>query len=155
MVRRRYISCHLGDTFPVGCAFSDKNVYSNTFVSNPDFDHVLYSSKCGIYTPNCGLDSLLLSFGHDEYLYQVLKDSNLPPEALGIIRFHSFYPWHSQGAYSHFMDPEGKDAMVLKWVREFNKYDLYSKSNALVDVSAVKVYYQELIAEFLPEDILW
>lgn len=66
-----------------------------------------------------------MSFGHDEYLYQVLKHHKvsvlalrgavdarrqaigavqgcrLPPEALYMIRYHSFYPWHTKGDYAH------------------------------------------------------
>ena len=30
----------------------------------------------GIYEPGCGLDNVLLSWGHDEYLYHVLKDQS-------------------------------------------------------------------------------
>ena len=39
-----------------------------------------------------------------EYLYQVLVGNGcpLPPEALYIIRFHSFYAHHQQNAYAHF-----------------------------------------------------
>ena len=42
-----------------------------------------------MYEPNCGLDQLLMSWGHDEYLYQLLKfnGAKLPDEALYMIRF--------------------------------------------------------------------
>lgn len=41
-----------------------------------------------MYMPNCGLDNLMMSWGHDEYLYRVLKHNNssLPEEALTMIR---------------------------------------------------------------------
>ena len=32
----------VGDTFPVGCAYSDKIVYSEFFAANPDFKNELY-----------------------------------------------------------------------------------------------------------------
>lgn len=52
--------------------------------------------------PGCGLDKVMLSWGHDEYLYHICKkQSTLPDEALAMIRYHSFYPWHREGAYMH------------------------------------------------------
>ena len=87
----------VGDTFPVGCQFSEKIVFrQTTFDANPDLLHPIYSSKYGIYKANAGLDQCLMSWGHDEYLYRVLinhPDCRLPDEALYIIRYHSFYPW--------------------------------------------------------------
>src|SRR5437773_546397 len=65
--------CVVGDTFPVGCAFSEKIVFPEFFADNPDSSDPRYRSACGIYTPGCGLDSVQLSWGHDEYLYQVVK----------------------------------------------------------------------------------
>ena len=92
----------------------------------------------GIYTPHCGLDNLLLSWGHDEYLYHVVKDQSLlPAEALAMIRYHSFYPWHREGAYRHFMNE--KDWQMLEAVKEFNPYDLYSKSDAPPVAEKLKV----------------
>ena len=86
-----------GDTFPVGCQFSDQIVYRNaTFQNNPDLNHEIYSTKYGMYTPNCGLDKCMMVWGHDEYLYRVLANHptcTLPDESLYIIRYHSFYPW--------------------------------------------------------------
>ncbi len=70
-----------------------------------------------------------MSWGHDEYLYRVLvhNGSTLPREGLYMIRFHSFYPWHTGGDYSNLASEE--DEQMLRWVREFNKYDLYTKSS--------------------------
>jgi inositol oxygenase len=110
----------VGDTFVVGCQWSDNIVYrEESFVGNPDGKHPIYSTKYGIYQPNVGLENLMLSWGHDEYLYQVLKHnkSTLPPQALNIIRFHSFYPWHSSGDYEYLMKPE--DEETKKWVLTF------------------------------------
>src|SRR5438105_9818073 len=137
----------VGDTFPVGCAFSDTIVFPEFFEANPDTAVPEYQTACGIYTEGCGLDRVDLSWGHDEYLYQVVKEF-LPPEALAMIRFHSFYPWHKEGAYTCLMDDH--DRAMLPWVREFNPYDLYSKSAERPDVAALRPYYEELIAEHFP-----
>lgn len=40
-----------------------------------------------------------------QYLYRVCKEqSSLPEEGLAMIRYHSFYPWHREGAYTHLME---------------------------------------------------
>ena len=54
------------DTFPVGCRFSDKNIYPETFSLNPDSNNKRLITECGIYAPRCGLENVLLSWGHDE-----------------------------------------------------------------------------------------
>lgn len=146
--------CVVGDTFPVGCKFSDKIVYGEpSFAKNPDTQDSRYNTEYGMYKPGCGLENVMLSFGHDEYLYNVLKDSKLPKEALAMIRFHSFYPWHREGAYDWMMSEEDKG--MKEWVLKFNPYDLYSKSDDLVDVEAAKAYYKELIDEYIPGEIAW
>ncbi|PGH21399.1 hypothetical protein AJ80_03316 [Polytolypa hystricis UAMH7299] len=144
----------VGDTFPVGCAFDDRIIYtSDSFKRNPDYGHEIYGTKYGIYTPGCGMDNVMLSWGHDEYLYHVVKDqSTLPPEALAIIRYHSFYPWHSAGAYMGFMDEH--DKQMLEAVQAFNPYDLYSKSDEIPKVEDLKDYYLELIDEYFPQRVI-
>ncbi|KAH7887195.1 DUF706-domain-containing protein [Phlebopus sp. FC_14] len=144
----------VGDTFVVGCAFSDKNIYPDTFVNNPDFGDAVYSTEYGIYEPHCGLDNVMVSWGHDEYLYHVVKDqSTLPEEALAMIRYHSFYPWHRENAYTHLMN--AKDVEALAAVRAFNPYDLYSKSDEPCDPEKLRPYYEGLIAKFFPPELDW
>ena len=60
----------VGDTFPVGCAFDERIIYPGTFENNPDSKDPVYSTSNGIYSPGCGMDNIMLSWGHDEYLYQ-------------------------------------------------------------------------------------
>ncbi|CAO3591097.1 unnamed protein product [Absidia cylindrospora] len=141
----------VGDTFPVGCQVSPKVVYSKYFALNPDTQKY-GNSKYGIYSPHCGLHNLHMSFGHDEYLYHVCKDY-LPKEALYIIRFHSFYAWHTSDEYTWFMNDE--DHQMMKWVKQFNQYDLYSKAEETPDVDQLKPYYLNLIDEFFPKTIKW
>ena len=142
----------VGDTFPVGCAWSDKIVYPGYFAANTDRDVPHYQTECGIYSSGCGIDNVMLSFGHDEYVYYVTKDF-LPQEALAILRYHSFYPWHQEGAYRRFMNAHDHD--MLHWVREFSPYDLYSKGDAKPDSQALRPYYEDLIGRYFPAQLRW
>jgi inositol oxygenase len=116
----------VGDTFPVGCAWSNE--------------------------ANCGLENVHMSFGHDGYIAEVMKPY-MPVEALYMLRFHSFYPWHRHGAYEHLTNAQ--DRAMMEWVLKFNQYDLYSKGNAKPDLKQLKPYYDELFREFLPEKVAW
>ena len=142
----------VGDTFPVGCAYSPKIVFSDYFNNNRDINNPKLQTQYGIYKPNCGLDNVHMSWGHDEYLYQVVK-RYLPDEALYIIRYHSFYAAHKENAYDYLMDDYDKS--MMKWVKLFSTYDLYSKSPEPVNVSELTPFYQELVAEFFPEPLNW
>jgi inositol oxygenase len=142
----------VGDTFPVGCAWSDQIVFSEYFDGNPDRNVAAYQTKYGIYEPNCGLENVHMSFGHDGYIAEVMKPY-LPDEALYMLRFHSFYAWHRHAAYTHLMND--KDAAMLVWVKRFNPYDLYSKAHTKPNVHELKTYYDDLFKEFLPEKIDW
>jgi inositol oxygenase len=142
----------VGDTFPVGCAYSDKIVFPEFFAANPDSHVPEYQTPCGIYSEGCGLRKVDLSWGHDEYLYHATK-SYLPEEAQYMIRYHSFYPGHKEGAYQQLMDDH--DRKMFHWVREFNPYDLYSKSSERPDQEALRPYYEDLIAEFFPPHLNW
>jgi inositol oxygenase len=142
----------VGDTFPVGCAYSPTIVFADYFAENPDYRNPEYQTRLGIYTENCGLQNVYLSWGHDEYLYHVVKEY-LPEPALYMIRYHSFYPWHREGAYDYLTD--SKDREMLAWVQAFNPYDLYTKSHERPDVAALRPYYEELIAEYFPPVLRW
>ncbi|WP_117882343.1 inositol oxygenase family protein [Aureibaculum luteum] len=140
----------VGDTFPVGCKFSDTIVYPEFFDKNPDTNDERYNTKFGIYTPNCGLDKVKMSWGHDEYLYQILKN-HLPEPALYMIRYHSFYAQHRENAYTHLMNE--KDIEMFEWVKKFNPYDLYSKAPVEPDAKALRPYYEELVSKYLPSSL--
>ncbi|KAI5651212.1 hypothetical protein M9H77_37217 [Catharanthus roseus] len=145
----------VGDTFPVGCAFDESIVHHKFFKENPDYINPIYNTKFGVYSQGCGLDNVLMSWGHDEYMYLVAKGNNttLPPAGLFVVRFHSFYALHRSGAYKHLMNEEDKEN--LKWLQIFNKYDLYSKSKVRIDVENVKPYYLSLIEKYFPAKLRW
>ena len=111
----------------------------------------------GIYKPKCGLENLYITFGHDMYLYEVLRQNTnykISKKGMNIIRYHSFYPWHKEGAYRQFMNEE--DDKTLEDVLHFNKYDLYSKADvAFTLTDEIKQYYDNLLDEFFHGELQW
>lgn len=142
----------VGDTNPVGCRFSRKIVHAEFFDGNPDAHHPVYSTPLGIYEPGCGLQNVHLSWGHDEYLYHVVG-ARLPIEARYMIRYHSFYSWHREGEYDYLCNDD--DRKMLKWVRAFNRYDLYSKADARPSLDELGPFYRDLTNEFFPDPLNW
>lgn len=142
----------VGDTFPVGCAYSDQIIFPQYLAQNPDSLVPEYQTLYGIYEPNCGLDKVRLSWGHDEYIYRVTRNY-LPEPALYMLRYHSFYSAHRHGAYRHLMSPH--DVEMLEWVQKFNPYDLYSKGAAKPNLKELMPFYEDLVSEFFPSQIDW
>uniref|UniRef100_A0A158PA70 Inositol oxygenase n=1 Tax=Angiostrongylus cantonensis TaxID=6313 RepID=A0A158PA70_ANGCA len=145
-----------GDTYPVGCAPSEEIVFGiNSFEGNPDILNPKYNTKLGMYQVGCGLESLKMCWGHDEYMYQVLVNhgSTLPEEALYAIRFHSFYPYHSHNAYRQFIND--KDRKMFGAILMLNECDLYSKDDTKPDIRKLKPYYQSLIDQYIPGEVAW
>jgi inositol oxygenase len=140
----------VGDTFPVGCAYSDKIVYPEFFRNNPDYTNPDYNTANGVYQNGCGLRNVDMSWGHDEYVYQMMKD-HLPEEGLYMLRYHSFYAWHREAEYGNLLDDHDKE--MLKWVKLFNPYDLYSKNPTPPVWKELKPYYEDLVGKYLPEKI--
>lgn len=137
----------VGDTFPVGCAHSDRIVYPEFFTNNPDSTDDRYNTKYGVYEPNCGLRNVHMSWGHDEYVYNMVKDY-LPEPGLYMLRYHSFYAQHREQAYDHLLDDHDRE--MFKWVKLFNPYDLYSKNPNPPEWQKIRPYYEDLVAKYLP-----
>ncbi len=140
----------VGDTFPVGCAYSDKIVYPEFFKNNPDYNNSDLNTQYGAYEKGCGLRNVQISWGHDEYIYHMMKDY-IPEEGLYMLRYHSFYAWHREGEYDYLLDDH--DRKMLKWVKLFNPYDLYSKSPEPPDIKKLRPYYESLIKKYLPQTL--
>ena len=64
-----------------------------------------------------------------------------------MIRYHSFYPWHSGGAYTELLNE--KDEAYLEIIKDFNKFDLYTKSQKIYDLEDVLEYYQPIAEKYL------
>jgi len=140
----------VGDTFPVNEPFATANVYADNrfFAKNPDLTHK------SNYEKHCGFDNLKMSFGHDTYCYSVMKNNrnHFPPEALYIIHYHSFYPWHSPkaGERGYTRVANRNDWLMLPLLKLFQKSDLYSKAAEVPDIKKLEPYYEGLIRKFIP-----
>jgi inositol oxygenase len=137
----------VGDTFVVG--FPESIPY-------PEYAQFHKTLPEETYSTGCGLDNCIVTYGHDEYMYQVLcnNKTSLPKEALSIIRYHSLYPWHS---YEKYINLESEwDRSVKSLVKEFNKYDLYTKTDSIpINDRELLDYYNVLVREFLPVQMKW
>jgi len=140
----------VGDTFPVGCRFSEAVVEHESFAENPDARVPEYRTPTGIYSAGIGLGGVHMSWGHDEYLYRVMK-GHLQEEALYVIRYHSFYAWHREGEYDWLCNDHDRE--MLSWVRKFNPYDLYSKCPQAPNWKELRPYYADLVAKYIPSQV--
>lgn len=143
----------VGDTYVVGCKFPETIVYPKTLILNKDYHK--YDDN-GIYKEKCGLENLNITYGHDEYLYQVLKQNKnhkITERYMNMIRYHSFYPWHTGGSYHQFMKDSDKD--ILKDVLIFNEFDLYSKEDPIIITDNTKKYYDKLLDEYFEGEMQW
>ena len=139
----------VGDTFVVGAELPDVLVYPEFNKLNADSDKPQYAGRVGMYEEGCGLDQCLISYGHDEYLYQVLtenKNCRLPREALYCIRYHSLYPWHTHGAYTRL--ESAYDRMMKGWVLLFNGESL-SSTHVTHPLNDMIVHHMNSKANFL------
>jgi len=145
----------VGDIYVLGCRFSESNIYyeKKHHTLGDDYKNTDFNTINGIYESNCGFENTTMTFSHDYYLYTVLLHSThiLPDEALYIIRFHSFYAWHTPHnnirGYSHLANE--KDYINLPLLKLFQKTDLYSKNQTLPDITTLQPFYQNLIHKFI------
>ena len=61
------------------------------FKDNPDHSNPSYSTKNGIYEEGCGLENVVMSWGHDDYMYLVcLIKSSSELETFFLV----YFLWH-------------------------------------------------------------
>ena len=147
----------VGDTYVLGCEFPKSIVYYDTMKNNPDYGKY---EKNGIYRKACGLDNLYLSYGHDEYLYEVLRQNKshlLTQKYLNIIRYHSFYSWHTprNNIRSYTNLASENDWKNLPLLKLFQKNDLYSKTKELPNIKNLEPYYNNLINKYILDTLMF
>jgi inositol oxygenase len=109
--------------------------------------------------PGGGLDCCLVSYGHAEFMYQVLLRSpgvQLPPMALRVIRYHSLVRWHTGGEYRGLEDATDRAARPI--IREFYRHDRYGRSwepVGALHAKRLRDYYFRIVNRFLPKQLVW
>ncbi|HVN85901.1 MAG TPA: inositol oxygenase family protein [Candidatus Binatia bacterium] len=140
----------VGDIFPVGCAYSPNIIRHDFLKQNPDWTNPDYQTRNGIYEEGCGLDAVVFSYGHDEYMYQIMKD-HLPADFAWAIRYHSFQS--IAGDYLHLFNAEDRRRRE-SYMKSFAVHDLYTK-NPHVALEARLPEYEALIKRRFPDPIEW
>jgi inositol oxygenase len=86
-----------------------------------------------------------------------VPEKRMPEEAISMIRFHSFYPWHSPKGtgrgYLHLANE--KDWRMLPMLKALQKADLYSKSPNMPSVEELEVFYGDLISKHFGAVVRW
>jgi len=141
----------VGDTYITGCPIPSSIVLPE--LNNYNKDHQTGLSK---YNSGCGIENTSVSFGHDEYMYRLLKANNhkMPKAAEYIVRYHSLYAWHSGTDYDYLENHEDRE--MKKIVKEFNKFDLYTKNDELPIKwnHDLQDFYSKLIKKYLAPDLI-
>lgn len=143
----------VGDTFITGTSIPESIVLPEYNSLNKD-----HKNKINKYNKGCGLDKCSVSFGHDEYMYRLLKANNhkMPIEAEYIIRYHSLYTWHSGTEYDYLLTDD--DILMKNVVQEFNQYDLYTKDDApernIKWSFQLREYYTSLVKKYISPDLM-
>lgn len=145
----------VGDTYMTGCALPDSLVFPEFNALNADMHDPRYNSTQGVYAAGSGLSNALFSFGHDEYIYRMLKHNGvqIPEEGYYMLRFHSLYPWHDAGEYGWIEDAQ--DTAMKPWVVKFNQHDLYTKENVKLDETLMRARYAPIVEKFAPGLLEW
>ena len=140
----------VGDTFITGCDIPDDIVLPEYNEFNKD------NKKINMYKNNCGLKNCEVSFGHDEYMYFLLKKNNhsMPMEAEYIIRYHSLYLYHSSESYDYLLNED--DNLMKTIVNDFNQFDLYTKNDNLPIkwTYELREYYTNLVKKYISKDLM-
>ena len=110
------------------------------------------------YNDNCGFESVIMSWGHDEYLATILEknNTNLPNEAIYIIRFHSFYSWHTPKNKQGYQNlANNYDWYMLPLLKMFQKADLYSKTKIIPDEKMIKLEFENIFKKYKLDNLIW
>jgi inositol oxygenase len=141
-----------GESFPLGCRFATDIQGAQHFTANPDRRRRIYNSPLGIYQPQCGLESVFMSWQANEYLYLLLllNETKMPPAALFILRHQKFHTLKT--SYSALCSPENLSWLpLLSSFRDLTTYRKVDVPNRLPPAELRK-HYELLISKYLCED---
>ena len=114
-------------------------------LTNEAPEHIVgFIHPIGKYAPAIGLEIVVLQFGHDEMIYQRLKD-HIPEHLAWSIRYHSALP----DTIAPYLTPKERD-FETSLLAQFRPYDQGSKSfHRLPRVNLAP--YRELIEKTFPK----
>ena len=145
----------VGDTFPVGTQLSESYImYEAMYHINNDS----INGNMNLYAPNCGFNKLLFNWSHDEYIASFIERNGIgfPLEAIYIVRYHSFYSWHTprnlDRGYTNLAST--KDWKMLPLLKAFQKADLYSKTRIIPNINEIEHKYDDLIKKYFKSTVL-
>lgn len=129
----------VGDTFPMNVMLDKNFVYydKDYHINNHSINRTTLQEEY-----SCGFDQLTMSWGHDEYLARVLErnKTELPDYAIYLIRYHSFYSWHTpkNGSRGYVDWASNYDWYMLPLLKALQKSDLYSKTTIIPPFDLIK-----------------
>ena len=143
----------VGDTFPLGQKLDEAYIYEKK-----NFHHNNSDLLTNNYKNFCGFESIIMSWGHDEYLASILDFNNckIPKEGVYIIRFHSFYSWHTPNDKRGYQNLANSfDWYMLPLLKLFQKSDLYSKTRNIPNEDEIIQNLNLLISKYNCNNFLW
>lgn len=154
----------VGDTFPHLVKPGTEEIFHEEFKLNKDWRLVSKKGSTGFYRKHCGLDAMLMNWGHDEYLFNIVfewikQNAEFVKKSwkctalelrlmLYMVRFHSFYAFHRQGGYRSLWSKT--DEKLRPYLRVFSMFDLYSKPDKLPPLREMDKYFKPLVQGFFP-----
>lgn len=110
-----------GNSRVVGCAAPSDTAYGEFRVRNDDDEDVRFATLNGIYQPHCGFDHVLMTWTGPEYMYHMLKFNgvDIPDEGLHMLRYFTFYDWHTVNHYSSLANDDDVD--MKSFVADFHE----------------------------------
>lgn len=148
----------VGDTYVVAAPFASANVFFDKKYYQESSDYPKYETNTetmfGDYPKHCGFDNVHMTWGHDEYVYEAMRQgSDICEEGLYLLRYHSFYPWHTpqNGIMAYTELASEFDWQMLPLLKAFQKADLYSKSPNLPPLDVLEAKYRKLLDKYIPK----
>ncbi|KDO31946.1 hypothetical protein SPRG_03162 [Saprolegnia parasitica CBS 223.65] len=117
-------------------------------------DHKTPTAK---YEAGAGIAQVVMPWTPEEYLFLVLagNKTQLPDEALPLLRFFSCHVWHEHDAYADLTTPDDMDVQDMLRGLHYGRVPPTAGDLDAIDVDASLPYYQSLCAKYLPPVLQW
>ena len=144
----------VGDIYPLGIPFEEANIFYDRKFHENNIEFKKYKKDYNLIK---GFDNLDMTISHDYYLYKVLENTDIPKEGLYMIRYHSFYAFHTPKnnvrGYEKYADYT--DWTNLPLLKLLQKSDLYSKSTEIPKYEDYSEELNNLINKYCPGKLDW